>query len=268
MHVQAHSFGFGRCSPFSSEHWKIAPVMNMILLQPDDFRDDGLAVLSGERARHIRKVLKAEAGKTLRVGMLNGSLGKGTVLAVDRHTVCLQCVMDDVPPPKPQIDLLLAMPRPKVMKRLWAQLAALGVGRIVILNAAKVERFYFDTHVLEPDFYNARLIEGLQQARCTHLPEVLIRQRFKPFVEDELEEMFPDHLKLLSDPSGKQRLADLSLASERVLLAVGPEGGWTDYERDKLQKHGFELFGMGSRILRTDTACIATMSLIGQQIGR
>ncbi len=241
--------------------------MNMILLQPEDFRDESMAVLSGERAHHIHKVLKAQEGKTLRIGMLNGPLGKGTVLAVDQHTVCLQCVLKDEVPPKPKIDLLLAMPRPKVMKRLWAQLAALGTGRIVLVNAEKVERFYFDTHVLEPEFYNARLIEGLQQARCTHLPEVLIRQRFKPFVEDELDALFADHLKLLADPSGKQRLADLPLDSERVLLAVGPEGGWTDYERDKLQTRGFELFDMGARILRTDTACIAAMSLIGQQVG-
>ncbi len=241
--------------------------MNMILLQPEDFREGGLAMLSGERARHIHKVLKAQEGKTLRIGMLNGPLGKGTVLAVDQHTVCLQCVLKDEIPPKPKIDLLLAMPRPKVMKRLWAQLAALGTGRIVLVNAEKVERFYFDTHVLEPEFYNARLIEGLQQARCTHLPEVLIRQRFKPFVEDELDALFADHLKLLADPSGKQPLANHLLSSERVLLAVGPEGGWTEYERDKLQQRGFELFGMGSRILRTDTACIAAMSLIGQQVG-
>jgi RsmE family RNA methyltransferase len=240
--------------------------MNMILLQPDDIRDDGLAVLSEERARHIQKVLKAQEGKTLRIGMLNGPLGKGTVLAVDQHTVCLQCVLEDSVPPKPKIDLLLAMPRPKVMKRLWAQLSALGTGRIVLVNAEKVERFYFDTHVLEPEFYNARLIEGLQQAGCTHLPEVLIRQRFKPFVEDELEEMFSDHLKLLADPSGKQRLADFSLGSERVLLAVGPEGGWADYELGKLQEHGFELFRMGSRILRTDTACIGLLSMLTEYL--
>jgi RsmE family RNA methyltransferase len=226
-----------------------------------------MAVLSDERARHIHKVLKAQEGKTLRIGMLNGPLGKGTVLAIDSHTVCLQCVLKDEVPPKPRIDLLLAMPRPKVMKRLWAQLAALGTGRIVLVNAEKVERFYFDTHVLEPEFYNARLIEGLQQARCTHLPEVLVRQRFKPFVEDELEEMFSDHMKVLADPSGKQRLADLPLGSERVLLAIGPEGGFTDYERDKLQNHGFELYGMGGRILRSDTACIVALSLVGQRIG-
>jgi len=253
---------FLSCSPFSSKHWKVAHVMNTILLQPDDFREDGLAVLSDGRARHIRKVLKAAPGKVLRIGMLNGPLGKGTVLAIDKHTVCLQCVLEKEAPTKPKIDLLLAMPRPKVMKRLWAQLAALGVGRIVLVNADKVERFYFDTHVLEPDFYNARLIEGLQQAGCTHLPEVLVRKRFKPFVEDELDGLFSDHLKLLADPSGEKRVSGFKLEAQRVLLAIGPEGGWTSYELEMLQDHGFELFGMGDRILRTDTACVSMLGVL------
>jgi len=241
--------------------------MNMILLKPEEVREDGLAVISGERARHIRRVLKAKEGKVLRIGMLNGPTGKGTVLAIDPHQVCLQCALDGEVPPKPKIDLLLAMPRPKVMKRLWAQLAALGVGRIVLVNADKVERFYFDSHVLEPDFYNARLIEGLQQARCTHLPGVLIRRRFKPFVEDELSGLFSDHMKLLANPSAENRLADPSLETERAVLAVGPEGGWSDYEVGKLQEHGFASFSMGSRVLRSDTACIAALSMVGQKIG-
>ena len=243
--------------------------MNLILLQPDDFCDDGLAVLSDERARHIRKVLKAEPGKTLRVGLVNGALGKGVVLSVDQHAVSLECILEEGVPPKPRIDLLLAMPRPKVIKRLWAQLATLGVGRIVLVNAEKVERFYFDTHVLDPQFYTARLIEGLQQARCTHLPEVLIRQRFKPFVEDELDGLFGHSLKLLADPSGEKRLADCvqSLEStERVLLAVGPEGGWTSFEIEMLKEHGFEIFSMGRRILRTDTACVGLLSMLAEYL--
>jgi len=236
--------------------------MNLILLQPGDFRDDGLAVLSDGRARHIRKVLKAEPGKVLRIGLVDGALGKGTVLAVDKCAVCLECVLEEEVPPMPRIDLLLAMPRPKVMKRLWAQLAALGLGRIVLVNADKVERFYFDTHVLDPGFYTERLIEGLQQARCTHLPEVLVRQRFKPFVEDELDGLFPESLRLLADPVGGKRLGDFCFSRERVLLAVGPEGGWTPYETAMLGEHGFELFSMGARILRTDTACIGLLAML------
>jgi RsmE family RNA methyltransferase len=240
--------------------------MNLIILHSNEV-SEGRAVLADDRARHIRKVLKAEPGKELRVGVLNGSLGTGTVVSVDRHEVVLDCVFEDSLPPRPKVDLLLAMPRPKVLKRMWAQLAALGVGRIVLLRADKVERYYFDSHVIEPDFYNKLLIEGLQQARCTHLPDVIVKPLFKPFVEDELDGMFSDHVKLLADPSGEQRLSAVDVGDQRVLLAIGPEGGWTSYELDMLKEHGFELFGMGSRILRTDTATIGLLAQLSALTG-
>ena len=143
--------------------------MNVILLHPDELNGE-LAELADERARHMLKVLKAVPGQNLRIGVLGGPLGSGTVLAVDNGVVSLHCVFEEEPPPKPRIDLVLAMPRPKVMKRLWAQLAALGVGRIVLLRAEKVERFYFDSHVVEPGFYAPLLIDGLQQARHPRHP--------------------------------------------------------------------------------------------------
>ncbi|WP_372808635.1 16S rRNA (uracil(1498)-N(3))-methyltransferase [Pontiella sp.] len=243
--------------------------MNLILLQKAEVDADGRAVLSDDRARHIRKILKAEPGKQLRVGLLDGPFGTGTVESMDGTLVVVKCEFDPELPPIPRIDLLLAMPRPKVMKRLWAQLAALGTGRIVLLRAEKVERYYFDSHVIEPGFYNKMLVEGLQQARCTHLPEVLVRPLFKPFVEDELEALFPDHLKLLADPAGTKRLSEIQDlgAGKRVLLAIGPEGGWTPYELEMLQARGFRLFGMGNRILRTDTATVGLISMIAEQVG-
>lgn len=244
--------------------------MNLIILQQDEL-DSGRVILSDDRARHIRKVLKAEAGKPLRVGLLNGPLGIGVVESIDEHGVALHCDFEDVAPPYPRIDLLLAMPRPKVMKRLWAQIAALGVGRVVLLRADKVERYYFDSHVLEPEFYNKLLIEGLQQACCTHLPEVSVRPLFKPFVEDELPELFAHHRKLLADPSGPKGLASFSSSwteEDRVLLAIGPEGGWTAYELEMLESRGFERVGMGRRILRTDTATIGLISVVAEYLNR
>ncbi|VGO15521.1 Ribosomal RNA small subunit methyltransferase E [Pontiella desulfatans] len=241
--------------------------MNLIILKAEELDAAGRTVLAGERARHIHKVLKAEPGKRLRIGLLNGAFGMGTVEAVDAGKVVLSCELEPEPPPEPQVDLVLAMPRPKVLKRLWAQLAALGVGRIVLLRADKVERYYFDSHVLDPDFYNKLLIEGLQQARCTHLPQVMIRPLFKPFVEDELEAMFSSHRKLLADPSGEKGLAALLMpkADGRVVLAIGPEGGWTPYELDMFGARGFELFGMGRRILRTDTAAIGLLAMLSME---
>lgn len=248
---------------------RMLSAMNMILIQPSEIDDNSRVVLIGERALHVQSVLKAEPGKSLRIGVLNGPQGIGTVCSIDDEFVKLDCRFEDAVSERPTIDLLLAMPRPKVLKRLWAQLAALGVDRIVLVRAEKVERYYFDSHVIEPEFYTPLLIEGLQQARCTHLPEVIVKPLFKPFVEDELEMRFSGCRKVLADPSGDQRLGAVLKncgKDERIVLAIGPEGGWTSYEREMLTDCGFELFGMGDRILRTDTATVGLLTMLAEWI--
>lgn len=245
------------------------PPMNLILINHEELDASGRTRLTDVRANHIRTVLRAEPGKTLRIGLLNGPFGTGIVEEISDESVTLACEFEAKTPPRPAIDLLLAMPRPKVLKRLWAQFAALGVGRIILTNAEKVERYYFDTHVLDPDFYTARLIEGLQQARDTRLPEVTIVKNLKPFLETE---SFPRvGKKLLADPSGSQNIFQTLEENEEkvpmggnILLAVGPEGGWTSYELELFKEQGFDLFSMGPRILRTDTACVALLGLISE----
>lgn len=244
--------------------------MNLILIHPHELDSAGRVRLGGERAEHIRTVLKAAPGKPLKIGLLGGPKGSGTVDEISGKEVILRCEFKEKIPPRPAVDLLLALPRPKVMKRLWAQLAALGVGRIVLANAEKVERYYFDSHVLEPDFYTARLIEGLQQAGDTLLPEVQIVRQLKPFLEDELDTVFPrSGARLIADPSGARNIFQTLEESGKkvpnsgnVLIAVGPEGGWTPYELELFAAHGFQVFHAGSRILRTDTACVALLSLL------
>lgn len=199
----------------------------------------------------------------MRVGLLDGPFGLGTVTVVTNAAVALRCAFDPSPPPRPSIDLLLAVPRPKVLRRLWAQVAALGVGQIILTNAAKVERNYFDTHILAPDHYRPLLIEGLQQARDTRLPAVSIHRQFKVLVEDDLDGLCPDAARLVAHPGAALPVCDaVAAAGEgRRLLAVGPEGGWTDYELTLLEAHGFVPVGMGERTLRTDTACVALLAL-------
>jgi RsmE family RNA methyltransferase len=245
--------------------------MNLILVREEEIAPGNLATVSGERARHILRVLKAGVGAAVRVGLLDGPLGVATVDRVEGERVVLNCAFEGVAPVKPRIDLLLALPRPKVLNRLWSQIAAVGVGRVVLVNAAKVERCYFDSHVLSPEVFTPRLVEGLQQARDTRLPEVLVRRRFKPFVEDELDALFPAGLRLVADPGGERRFGDLRAVrggkvTERVVLAVGPEGGWVPFELDLLRARGFEVVSMGSRTLRTDTACIALMSVLAERL--
>jgi len=237
--------------------------VNLILIEPGELRDDGTVLLSGARARHLRGVLEVGPGDGVRVGLLDGGTGVGTVVGIDEETVCLRCALASERPPAQAVDLLLALPRPKVLQRLWAQLAALGVGRIILTNAARVERDYFDTHVLTPACYRPLLIEGLQQARDTQLPRVSVHRRFRVLVEDELDALCPDEIRIVAHP-GMDRTPGAVVrghSGRRVLLAVGPEGGWNEFELGLLQAHRFQPVAMGARTLRSDTAVIAMLAL-------
>jgi 16S rRNA (uracil1498-N3)-methyltransferase len=238
--------------------------VNLIVLEPHEVGTDGQVRLSGIRAAHLRNVLKVSPGQQVRLGIVDGPCGVGAVESVGDTTIDLRCAFDTSAPPRPRVDLLLAVPRPKVMRRLWAQIAALGVGQIILTNAERVARNYFDTHVLTPECYRPLLVEGLQQARDTRLPNVSIHRQFKVLIEDHLDGLFGRGLRLVANPTATRHAgATVRKSSEdRVLLAVGPEGGWNRFEIALLEAHGFESVGMGARILRTDTACIALLSLV------
>jgi len=240
--------------------------MNRILLRESDLTGTDMAVLTDGRAQHLREVLRASAGDTVRIGLINGPIGTATLLDDCDGAARLSCRFGACPPPS-TMSLLLALPRPKVMRRLWAPLASMGIRRIVLTNAEKVERRYFDTHWLQQRVFEPLLIEGLQQSGDTRLPEVAVARRLKPLIEDRLSVDFPDHACLLAHPRSEQSLDQLGLhAGQQVLLAVGPEGGWSEYELELLQERGFTPFSMGWRTLRSDTACIALLALVANRV--
>lgn len=237
--------------------------VNLIILERGEVGESGDVTLSGARAAHLLNVLHIEPDHQVRVGVLDGPRGIASVESIRDGAIALRCTLEAGIPPRPNVDLLLAVPRPKVMRRLWAQIAALGVGQIILTNAEKVERNYFDTHVLAPETYRPLLIEGLQQARDTRLPAVSIHRQFKPLVEDQLDGLFGRGRRVVADPSATRPLSEVGRAGdgERILLAIGPEGGWNAFELGLLDAHGFQRAGMGPRTLRTDTACVALLAL-------
>jgi RsmE family RNA methyltransferase len=242
--------------------------VNVILLDECDHSGPHHFVLADARAVHLLQVLRIGPGDTVRVGLLDGPLGNATVESAANGRVTLACAFEATAPPRPRVDLLLALPRPKVMRRLWAQLSALGVGRIMLTNAERVERHYFDTHVLTEACYRPLLIEGLQQARDTRVPHVSIHRQFKVLVEDQLDALAGDGMRFVADPSGFRSVRESINGdhTRRVLVAIGPEGGWNTFELTLLEAHGFQRIGLGPRTLRLDTACIALLSLIHDQL--
>lgn len=226
--------------------------MNLVLVEPAEVQPDGTARLRDRRARHVREVHRAAVGDVLRAGVVGGRWGEATVLALDDSEVVLALRPDREPPPKLGLELLLALPRPKILRKVLQAAASMGIARLVLVNALRVEKSYFDSPVLTAEGLRAELLLGLEQARDTLLPEVLIRPRFKPFVEDELAALWPAGVtKLVAHPAAERPVAP---APAPAVLAIGPEGGWIPYEVAKLEEAGFTTFSAGPRILRVDVA--------------
>ena len=232
--------------------------MNLLLLEDADFVAADRAVLSGRRLKHLHEVHGAESGDTLRVGRLGGLMGRGTLLALDEQHAELHVELDQPPPAKLPLTLLLALPRPKMLKRVLQTVVAMGVPHLVLLNSYRVEKSFWQTPFLEPEAIREQLLLGLEQARDTVLPEVSIEKRFKPFVEDRLPAISADTLGLVGHPGDYP--ACPRAVSEPVTLAIGPEGGWIPYEVDKLQEAGLAPVQLGERILRVETAVPALLA--------
>ncbi len=232
--------------------------MNLLLLDTADFIADDRVLLRDRRLTHLQQVHRAEAGEQLRVGRVGGNMGSGQLLRLDAHEAELQVSFDQPPPAKLPVTLLLALPRPKMLRRVLQTVAAMGVPRLVLLNSYRVEKSFWQTPFLEPAAIHEQLILGLEQARDTVLPEVMIEKRFKPFVEDRLPQLAADTLGLVGHPGDFPHCP--RAVTQPVTLAIGPEGGWIPYEVDKLAAAGLRPVQLGERILRVETAVSALLA--------
>lgn len=232
--------------------------MNLLLLEDGDFIAADRVLLQGRRLKHLQEVHRAEVGDSLRVGRLGGLMGQGQLLRLDSDAAELQISLEQSAPAKLPLTLLLALPRPKMLKRVLQTVASMGVPRLILLNSYRVEKSFWQTPFLQPEAIREQLILGLEQARDTVLPEVIIEKRFKPFVEDQLPQLAAGSLGLVGHPGDYP--ACPRAVTQPVTLAIGPEGGWIPYEVDLLSKAGLQPVQLGARILRVETAVTALLA--------
>ena len=172
----------------------------------------------------------------------------------------------------PKVSLLLALPRPLQLGRILPMIAQLGVDQLILTNAKKVPKDYFGSHIFrKPNVLRSMLIEGLAQSGDVRLPHVTVTKRLKIFMEDELDDMFPpeEYIRVIAHPKRKDesreemRMSDITLSgAQRILVAVGPEGGWEEpYELDMFKEKGFQQITLGDRVLRSDVAVVSLLAL-------
>ncbi len=232
--------------------------MNLILLFQDDFIDNTIVRLRGRRRRHVLDVHRASVGDELCVGVLNGRIGFGKVTLLDQTVLEMEVRFERTSPPAIPLTLILALPRPKVLRRVLRSVSSLGVKRIVLLNCVRVEKSFWQSPFLNPAAVNEQLTLGLEQARDTVLPEVLLRPLFKPFLEDEAPALVRGTLPLVAHPYSTAPCP--RGVNGAVTLAIGPEGGFIPYEMEKLIACGFTPVQMGERILSIETAVPALLA--------
>ena len=232
--------------------------MNLLLLEEADFIAADRVVLRDRRLTHMQEVHRSEVGDNLRVGRINGLMGSAELLRLEAGEAELRVSLDQQPPAKLPLTLVLALPRPKMLRRVFQTVATMGVSKVILVNSYRVEKSFWQTPFLEPEAIRENLILGLEQARDTVLPEIIIEKRFKPFVEDRLPAITEGTLGLVGHP-GNYPPCPRAL-SEPVTLAIGPEGGWIPYEIDLLGKSGLQPVQLGERILRVETAVTALLA--------
>ncbi|MEM1155912.1 MAG: 16S rRNA (uracil(1498)-N(3))-methyltransferase [Pseudomonadota bacterium] len=234
--------------------------MNLLLYTDADRLDSRRIRVTDRRLEHLRKVLKSAPGDSIRVGELHGKLGKGEVLEINDEQAILSVELNQTPPARMPLYLVLALPRPKMLRRILRTVAELGVDQLHLINSYRVEKSYWQTPVLQPAAINEYLIQGLEQAQDTVPPKVHCHQRFKPFVEDTLPALIAERDALLAEP-GDYPPCPRNMQN-KTLIAIGPEGGFIPYEVERLIAAGCRAVSLGSRILRVETAVTALLSRV------
>ncbi len=226
--------------------------MNLVILLPADFVSATRARLTGRRLDEIHRI----GSETLRVGLLDGRMGTAKVVGPGE----LEVQLDGDPPAPLPLTLVLALPRPKVLNRVIASATSMGIKRIFLINAWRVEKSYWKSPKLQ--HLREHAILGLEQARDTVLPQIELRRFFRPFVEDELPSIAANTRALVAHPIAAD--ACPHDVKQPVTLAVGPEGGFIAEEIASFERIGFRPVHFGPRILRVETAVAA---LVGRLLG-
>ena len=232
--------------------------MNLVLLHKTDFIDRDRVVLRDHRHQHIRTIHRATVGDEINIGLVNGDIGTGLVTDISNSAITLTISLDATPPKSLPVTLVLALPRPKMLRRILQHCTTLGVKKIILINSYRVEKSYWQTPILNPKNIEKELLVGLSQAKDTILPEVHTEKRFKPFVEDRLPEICKNSTALVAHPYCSTVCPQhLTL---KTVLVIGSEGGFIPYEIEKFQQAGCQTVHIGERILKVETAIAVLLS--------
>ena len=260
--------------------------MNLLILEGDE--SGTIIGRNDRRYEHVKKVLKKHTGDEVEAGLATdspfgpapGSIGIAHIDSLEEGGMKLVYRPVREADPLPPLRLILGFPRPIQANRIFKDLTSLGLAELILTGTELGEKSY-----LESDFFRARdyrrpLLEGAEQAANPRIARVSqhwsLGQCLDSLDSANADSMGPyepswdegRHIVLHPDSSARPLSIALARPEESaipimhpVTMAIGSERGWTERELEMLRDHGFELCSLGSRILKTETACAAAIAL-------
>lgn len=232
--------------------------MNILLYDQAHRHKEFIYISQIEKIQHIKNILKLKVGDELRVGEINGLIGLAKIRSIDEALIILEPNLDvnlnldlnlTAPAPLP-CEIVLALPRPQQLKRILVHLSSLGIKRIHLIQTERVEKNYWQSPTLKK--IESYLIEGLEQAQDTFMPEVSLHPSFIQFIENKLP-IISKHKKLWFAHPGHYAYCQKQNSGEHVIF-IGPEGGFIPKEVEQLISFGCDGISLGTRILKVETA--------------
>ena len=225
-----------------------------------------------ERTIHLLKVLHKKTGDSFDAGLLDGGRGSGKIEKINLDgSINISLDLQGSPPPRLPLRVAAGFSRPIQIRRLLRDLSSLGVQAIDLIGTELGEKSYRDTKLLNDGGVRAALVEGASQSRDTSIPGLSVFENVEDWLRQHPWEKNDNRvlpLLIAADnirPEGA--LSRVAPTKRPVVLAIGSERGWSDRERDLFEAAGFSRLSLGSRALRTETACVAAAVLALEKIG-
>jgi len=232
--------------------------VNLLLVDPAELRSDGTCRIDDRRAHHLRTVLGVEIGSTVRAGLLGGAIGTGEVIADDGSGLTFRLKLDGSSPALLDVELVLAVPRPKVITRTIEIAASFAVRRIDLTNAWRVDKSYLSSPRLAPGALALAARFGAEQGVTTHLPDIVVHDRLMELLDDRFAAPATGSTRVIAHPSAPP-IESVIAARGPVVIAIGPEGGWIDRELDTFVERGFRPVSLGTPVLRVEAAVASAL---------
>lgn len=240
--------------------------MNSAIILPEELSNPTLAHIRGKRALYLFETHELRTGLVVQASILGGRRGTAEVLSAKADEIILRLSMGLQARERTRITLIVAVPRPQTVKKVVQLASCLGVTSLHFIKAKNVEKSYLQSKSLKEESLKFEVIKGLEQSYDSMPPEIEIHPeywRFRKEVLPEILQRHPGSARYILHTSMQQMSERIEAGREQhVLLAIGPESGWSDTELDDFLQAGFQQLSLGARVLRVEHAAAFALSRV------